>query len=156
MGLYKNRWTNKCAGHCLLLNDGRANLLTIKKDNGFTLVEILAALGIFSFAVLGLAIGTVTMIRTNQNSYLFTTASNLGQAKLEEFRAMSSAAASGLPCPSYGASGCSDTRLGSGVVFTRSWQVTANSPAPGVTKVDVKIDWTDYAPHTLAFTASVP
>jgi prepilin-type N-terminal cleavage/methylation domain-containing protein len=130
--------------------------MTVRRQDGFTLVEVLAALGIFSFAILGLAIGTVTMIRTNQNSHLFTSGMNLGQAKLEEFRSMTSAAFSTLACPSYISIGCSDSAVASGVTFARSWQITANSPAVGVTKVEVKIDWTDYTAHALVLSASVP
>jgi type II secretory pathway pseudopilin PulG len=127
-----------------------------QKEDGFTLVEILASLGIFSFAVLGLAIGTVTLIRTNQNSHLFTSGVNLAQAKLEEFRSMTSAAFSGLSCPSFTSTGCSDSAVASGVTFNRSWQITANSPAAGVNQIDVKIDWTDYTERSLTFSASVP
>jgi prepilin-type N-terminal cleavage/methylation domain-containing protein len=130
--------------------------MTIHKKDGFTLVEILAALGIFSFAVLGLAIGTVTLIRTNQNSHLLTSGVNLAQAKLEELRSMTSAAFSSLSCPSYTTTGCSDSAVASGVTFNRSWKITANSPAAGVSQIDVKIDWTDYVGHSLTFNASVP
>jgi prepilin-type N-terminal cleavage/methylation domain-containing protein len=127
-----------------------------QNQDGFTLVEILAALGIFSFAVLGLAIGTVTLIRTNQNSHLFTSGVNVAQAKLEESRSMTSPAFSNLSCPSYTTSGCSDTAVASGVTFNRSWKITANSPAAGVSQIDVKVDWTDYTDHSLTFNASVP
>jgi prepilin-type N-terminal cleavage/methylation domain-containing protein len=130
--------------------------MTIHKKDGFTLVEVLAALGIFSFAVLGLAIGTVTLIRTNQNSHLLTSGVNLAQAKLEELRSMTSAAFSSLSCPSYTTTGCSDSAVASGVTFNRSWKITANSPAAGVSQIDVKIDWTDYVGHSLTFNASVP
>ena len=71
-----------------------------KKHDGFTLVEILIAITIFCFAVLGLAIGTVSVIRTNQTSHLRASAVNLAQARLEELRAMTSTAFSGLTCPS--------------------------------------------------------
>jgi prepilin-type N-terminal cleavage/methylation domain-containing protein len=127
-----------------------------RKDDGFTLVEILIAITIFSFAVLGLAIGTVSVIRTNQTSHLRTSAINLAQARFEELRAMTATAFSSLACPSYTTSGCSDSSVASGKTFSRSWQITANSPVAGVNKIDVKIDWTDYTNQSLTFTASVP
>ena len=130
--------------------------MRISKHDGFTLIEILVAVTIFSFAVLGLAIGTVSLIQTNQNSHLNTSAINLAQAKFEELRAMTSAAFAGLSCPSYATTGCSDTPVASGKTFSRSWQFTANSPVTGVNKIDVKVDWTDYTSHSLTFTASVP
>ena len=128
--------------------------MTLKKDDGFTLVEILIALTIFSFAVLGLAIGTVSVIRTNQSSHLRTSAVNLAQARLEELRAMTSTAFSGLSCSS--STPCSDSPVASGVTFTRQWWITTNSPVSGVNKIDVSINWTDYTSQSMTFTASVP
>jgi prepilin-type N-terminal cleavage/methylation domain-containing protein len=125
-----------------------------RHQEGFTLIELLVALTIFSFAVLGLAIGTVSIAQTNNTSHLNAAATNSGQAKLEELGAMSSAAFSSLSCPTYISVGCSDAVTASGKSFARSWMITANSPVTGVTKVDVKIDWTDYLGHSLTFTGS--
>jgi prepilin-type N-terminal cleavage/methylation domain-containing protein len=125
-----------------------------KKHDGFTLVEILIAITIFCFAVLGLAIGTVSVIRTNQTSHLRASAVNLAQARLEELRAMTSAAFSGLLCPS--STPCSDSATASGVTFTRQWWITTNSPVAGVNRIDVSVNWSDYTSQTLTFTASVP
>ena len=58
-------------------------LKQLNNSAGFTLIEILVALTIFTFAVLGLAVGTVTITRTNNNSHLNAAAINLAQAKLE-------------------------------------------------------------------------
>jgi prepilin-type N-terminal cleavage/methylation domain-containing protein len=128
--------------------------MKILRNDGFTLLEILIAVTIFCFAVLGLAIGTLSVIRTNQTSHLRASAVNLAQARLEELRAMTSAAFSGLSCPS--STPCSDSAVASGVTFTRQWWITTNSPVTGVSRVDVSVNWTDYASQTLSFTASVP
>jgi prepilin-type N-terminal cleavage/methylation domain-containing protein len=130
--------------------------MKITNNQGFTLIEIMVAATIFTFAVLGLAIGTVSVTQTNQNSHLQTSAINLAQAKLEEFRAMTSAAFSGLSCPSLDTTGCNDTAIASGTTFSRAWRITANSPVTGVSQVDVTITWTDYASRSVTFTASVP
>jgi len=130
--------------------------MTKTNNNGFTLVEILVAASIFSVAVLGLAIGTVSVIRTNQNSHLHTSAINLAQTRLEELRAMTSGAFSALSCPVFETEGCWDSPVASGATFRRDWQVTADSPVTGVTRVDVRINWTDYAARSVTFTASVP
>jgi prepilin-type N-terminal cleavage/methylation domain-containing protein len=130
--------------------------MKITDNQGFTLIEILVAASIFSVAVLGLAVGTVSVVRNNQNSHLHTSAINLAQTRLEELRAMTSAAFSVLSCPAFETSGCWDSPVASGATFRRDWQVTANSPVTGVTRVDVRINWTDYAARSLTFTASVP
>ncbi|MGZ8441841.1 MAG: type IV pilus modification PilV family protein [Candidatus Binatia bacterium] len=127
----------------------------LKSSAGFTLVEILVALTIFTFAVLGLAVGTVTISRTNNNSHLNAAAINLAQAKLEELRAMKNTTFTALSCPNYSTSGCSDTQAASGFTYTRSWMITANSPAAGMNKIDVKIDWKDYTNQSLTFSSSV-
>jgi prepilin-type N-terminal cleavage/methylation domain-containing protein len=126
------------------------------KDQGFTLIELMVAVTIFSFAVLGMAIGTVSVIQTNQNTHLQASAINLGQAKLEEFRAMTSGSFAGVSCPSFATTGCSDSPAASGTTFNRSWQVTPNAPVAGVSQVDVRIAWTDYTSRTVTFTSSVP
>ena len=128
--------------------------MKILRNDGFTLLEILIAVTIFCFAVLGLAIGTLSVIRTNQTSHLRASAVNLAQARLEELRAMTSAAFSGLSCPS--STPCSDSAVASGVTFTRQWWITTNSPVAGVSRIDVSVNWTDYTSQTLSFTASVP
>ena len=130
--------------------------MKISNNGGFTLIEIMVAATIFSFAALGLAIGTVSVIQTNQYSHLHTSATNLAQAKLEELRAMTGTAFSGLSCPSFTTIGCNDGPVASGTTFSRSWQITANSPVTGVNQIDVRIDWRDYTNRSVTFTASVP
>ena len=126
------------------------------QQEGFTLIEVLVALTIFSFAVLGLAIGTVSIAQTNNTSHLNAGAINMAQAKFEDVRAMSTTAFSGLSCAAYTSTGCSDSVSASGKSFTRSWRITANTPASGVNQIEVKVDWTDYTAHSLTFVGSVP
>jgi prepilin-type N-terminal cleavage/methylation domain-containing protein len=120
---------------------------------GFTLVEILVAMAIFAVAVLGLAVGATSVMRANQTSYFNTVATNLAQDKLEELKA--TAVASLPSCPSYTSTGCSDTKTSLGLAFTRRWQIIAGSPVAGVSRLDVKIDWTDYTSHSLTISSAV-
>ena len=129
--------------------------MKIRANDGFTLVEVMVAVTIFVFAILGLAAGTVSVLRTNQTSGLQAGAVNLAQGKIEEFRAMSTTALAALSCPAYTSSGCSDAPSASGKTFSRSWQVTANSPVAGVNTIAVKVDWSDYASRSLTVSASV-
>lgn len=128
----------------------------LKNHDGFTLIEILVAITIFTVGVLGLAAGTISVTRTNQNSHLNASAINVAQAKFEELRAMTNTSFSTLSCPAFTSTGCSDSQTASGMTYTRSWQITANSPVAGVNKIDVKVDWRDYANQSLTFTAAVP
>jgi len=134
--------------------------MRIQNNQGFTLIEILVSLTIFSVAVLGLAIGTVTLTRTNADSQLRASAINVAQARLEELKAMNAATLTALvtPCTSVTStsSSCQDTFLASGITYGRRWWFAANSPVVGVNRIDVKVDWTDHGSRTLTFTAAVP
>jgi prepilin-type N-terminal cleavage/methylation domain-containing protein len=125
------------------------------KAAGFTLIEILVALSIFSVAVLGLAIGSVSVTRANQTSYLRTAAINLAQARLEEIKAMSAAGfAATFPTASCPCAG-TDVATSAGKNFNRSWTVTIGAPVTGVNRIDVAVSWTDYANQSVAVSSSV-
>lgn len=132
--------------------------MRIQNNQGFTLIEILVSLTIFSVAVLGLAIGTVTLTRTNADSQLRASAINVAQARLEELKAMNPATLTALvaTCTSVSSTGCNDNFSASGLTYARRWWFAANSPVVGVNRIDVKVDWTDHGSRTLTFTAAVP
>ncbi len=134
----------------------RTGTNSAESQGGFSLIELMVSITIFTFAVLGLAIGSVTVARTNQNSHLNGAAVNIAQNKLEELRSMTSTAFATLSCPSYTTPGCSDTATSYGATFSRNWMITADSPVTGVAKIDVQVGWNDFTSHSLNFTASVP
>ncbi len=103
-------------------------------------------MSIFSVSFLALAAAASSVMRANQTSYASTIATNLAQDKLEELMATTSAnIVSGGPV----------TNTIGGVTFTRIWTASANSPVPGVTQIDVKVDWTDHIAHSLTVTSAV-
>jgi type IV pilus assembly protein PilV len=134
-----------------------SDFMRIEQDKGFTLIEILMAITIFSIAVLGLAIGTVTLTRTNADSHWRAAAINVAQARLEELKSMNGATLSALvaACPTVTSTGCNDTYSASGINYTRRWWFTVNSPVSGVNRIDVKVDWADHGNRTLNFAGAV-
>jgi prepilin-type N-terminal cleavage/methylation domain-containing protein len=130
----------------------------LTKTEGFTLVETLVAMTILSFAVLGLAVGTVTLTRTNADSRLRATAINVAQARLEELKAMNAATLTTLAaaCTSMSSTGCNDTFSASGKNYDRRWWFTKDSPVVGVNRIDVRINWADHQDRSLTFGAAVP
>lgn len=118
--------------------------------DGFTLLEVLVAMAIFSVAILGLAIGATSIMKANQTSYFNTVAANLAQDKLEQLKATtvanitSCSSSCDSPAPKY-----------KNVTFTRTWTVTANSPTNGVNRLDVSVQWKDYTNHTLTASSAI-
>lgn len=108
---------------------------------GYTLIEILVALTLFSIAALGLSAGVGTAVRAGKLSADFTLATILAQDKLEELSAQFIPLDDGSDTPQPG--------------FTRIWSVTADTPEAGVTQIDVTVSWTDSITHTVALTTVI-
>jgi len=123
----------------------------IKVTAGFTLIEVLVAMSLFSIAVLGVAAGATTVMRANQTSHYHTIATNLAQDQLELLKSRTLANITSCnnacdnPVPTF-----------QNVAFTRTWVVTAGAPAPGVTQIVVTVTWRDYANQILTVSSSVP
>ncbi|MEW6296728.1 MAG: prepilin-type N-terminal cleavage/methylation domain-containing protein [Thermodesulfobacteriota bacterium] len=105
---------------------------------GYSLVEILVALTLFSLAALGLSAGVGTAIRAGQRSADFTLATILAQDKLEELFAQGTLVSDGSDAPQPR--------------FTRVWVVTPDAPEIGVAQIDVTVSWADSAEHTVTLT----
>lgn len=107
------------------------------RQKGFTLLEVLVALAIFSIGLLAINAMTVMVIKSNYKSRNLTTAVNLAQNKLDDLKISSYASIvagseSGLD---------EEENPGSGI-FDRSVTVTTNT-TPDYKVVEVKISWTD-------------
>lgn len=118
--------------------------------DGFTVIEIIVAMAIFAVAVLGLAVGSASVIRANQTSFFHTVATNLAQDKLEDLKGRSiinvGSCSSNCesPVPRY-----------QNVPFIRTWTVTANQPITGVSQITVTIQWTDYQSRSVTLSAAL-
>jgi type II secretion system protein I len=116
---------------------------SLKKLNGFTLIEVLIALIILSFSLLALAGLMVTTTRNNSFGSHITEAATFAQDKLEELRAMRW---ENIP---EGTS--SDQKSGStGINFTRNWNVTTNGSLKTIT---ITINWNDRIAHSIKLTS---
>lgn len=116
-------------------------------EKGFTLIEVLVSMAVLAIILLGLAASATSVMQANKTSYFNTIAANLAQDKLEELRAKT---------PADVTSGGPVIDTVSGATFTRTWTVAADSPVGGVKRIDVKVEWADYAPHSLNVSAVVP
>jgi prepilin-type N-terminal cleavage/methylation domain-containing protein len=102
--------------------------------NGFTLLEVLVALGLFAIAVGSLPALLITTVRANVHASRITEATDLAQDKLETIR--------NTPYAAVTSGTDTLTVTGSTKVYVRSWVVTAG-PTATTKKVAVTIGWTD-------------
>ncbi|MBM4258989.1 MAG: type II secretion system protein [Deltaproteobacteria bacterium] len=108
----------------------------MKRGNaGFTLIETLIAVAIFgivSMAITSLMLTNTRMISENAQS---SEAIGYAQELLENLRE--------VPVDTLAPGSTSSTRTSNrGTVYTVTWTVTPNSPAPGRTRVGVTVSWT--------------
>jgi prepilin-type N-terminal cleavage/methylation domain-containing protein len=116
----------------------------LKKSAGFTLIEILVALVIFSISVLAFAGLTVTATRTGSYGGRMTEAVTFAQDKFEELKTNSwDEIVSGV-----------DQKTGpTGINYTRNWKVLEKETRDLKT-VSLTIDWNDRVDHSISlFTA---
>jgi len=105
------------------------------KNAGFSLLEILVALTVFSIASVALISGVTTSIRANNTSEHLTQATILAQDKLEALLASAPTFAAGSDAPRAG--------------FTRTWTITSDTPQVGVAQINVSVSWADYTSQTI-------
>lgn len=118
--------------------------MTVGNTKGFTLIEVMMTLVIFSFVILGFSAATTGVIRLNEVSSNYTIAATLTQDMFETLKARSVA---GMAIDS----GTDASRPG----FTRSWAVTPSALNPGLIRVDVTVGWNDYEPRQITFSSII-
>ncbi len=127
------------------------------RRNGFTLVEVLAALALFGIVSAGLALNSVAAVRHNRVSHALSAATALAQDQIEQLRALDP----NTNPPALAAGTHSDaanpiTALGTpGGRFMRQWSVTRDSPITGTATVVVTVSWTDGTPRSVLLWAYV-
>jgi len=124
-----------------------AILKPIRSSGGFSLVEVLVAIGIFAFAMLGLAIGAVTITRANFTSQYHTVATNVAQDVLEQIRSLPFAAVNCVGICDFG------SQTFQNVNFARTW--TVNPATATFKQINVTVAWIDTAPRTLSVSAAM-
>jgi len=103
-----------------------------KTDNGFTLLEVLIAILILSVGLLGMASLTIGIINANRFSNDMTTATTLGQDKMEDIRRAGYANA------------VSETKATMSSPYSdykREVTVTDNTPATDMKTISIKVYW---------------
>ena len=109
------------------------------KPKGFTLLEVLVALIILSFALLALAGLMITTTKNNASGNYVTEAATFAQDKLEELRA--------VKVEDLIEGDTSDEKGGStGINYTRNWNVKTSGSLKTIT---INVDWNDRTAHSI-------
>ncbi len=117
----------------------------MKRDRGFSLIEVLASVTIFAAGAVGLAAATMSSIKVNLRSRQMTEAAALAQGKVEQLRSLDASTNpadlqeglhvdSGNPISS---SPSSRTR------YDRKWRVEADTPEDGMSLLTITVSWGD-------------
>jgi type IV pilus assembly protein PilV len=112
----------------------------LQKENGFTLLEVLFALVIFSIGLLAVNAMTTMVIKSNYKSKNLTTAVHLAQNKLDALKAGPYDDIDSAKLPDE-ISLDSQEEIGAGI-FTRKVTVSP-STAPDYQTVEVIVSWSD-------------
>lgn len=108
----------------------------VQQTKGFTLIEVLIAMVIFSVGFLGLSAITMTTIRGLSFSNKLTTATTLAQDKLEEIKMAGyrNALTTNYPAEAY-------NTIPDYPQFQRTVIINPDTPVPDVKTVIVMVSW---------------
>jgi type IV pilus assembly protein PilV len=109
-----------------------SSMRTLKKEEGFTLIEVLIALTIFAVGLLAVAAMQTTSIRVNSSAGKMTTRITFAQDQMEKFLNMPYTSdwldPAGNPPAGVDPSGNTHTLPANADGYVVSWSVTNNSP----------------------------
>lgn len=107
-----------------------------KREEGFTLVEVMIALVVLTVGLLGLAVLTGSIVGANALSRDRVAATTMAQGKMEELTNMSYSSLQNLA--PQGTFTDSDNPGGA---YSREWSVSMDDPIPGTSTFEVKVGW---------------
>jgi prepilin-type N-terminal cleavage/methylation domain-containing protein len=119
---------------------------------GFSLLEVMVSVSLFSIVAAGLAAMTVGTTRSNNTSKNVVAASALVHDKIEQLRSLDpdanpadfTAGTHNDPANPITATGTA------GGWFTRSWVVTRDTPATGLSTVVVTVSWSSHTTRSIS------
>jgi prepilin-type N-terminal cleavage/methylation domain-containing protein len=132
----------------------RARMNHPRSQTGFTLIEVMSAIGLFSIIAVGLSSSTIANMRLNSRGKTLAAAHALAQNKIEQIRLIQPAIftiPADLTAGTHNDAGNPMTALdGTSGSFTRSWTVSMVpqyyngsivGARVGVVKVTVTVSW---------------
>jgi len=126
---------------------------TQRRRGGISLIEVVIALAVLGFGMLGIAAAQISAYRVSDQSRDRTLAHGLAQQQIEAFQSMSAASietirTAGTTDPTNPID--PDPNDSHTMNFNRSWTITADTPEDGVYTILVTVTWTgSLGPQTL-------
>jgi type IV pilus assembly protein PilV len=121
-------------------------------NKGFTLIEVLITMAIFSIGVLAVASMQYWSVRNTASGNVMTQAANLARAKLEELKSvpdvmtLTNGAGPNNPIDADGKPGG---------IFTRTWAITNPLGGSGTRQIDVTVGWSRYGQNRSVVLTSI-
>ena len=118
------------------------------RNSGVSLIEVVIALAILGFGMLGMAAAQISAFRFSDSSRERTLAYGLAQQQIEIFQSMSTDSidaviAAGPTDPLNPID--PDVNDSAVMAFNRSWVISPNTPEVGIYTVQVNVNWTGNA-----------
>ncbi len=129
------------------MDESRARLQGVRtrgeRCGGFSLLEVMVALGILAIGVVGMTAGQILAMKISSTSRTHTMALNLVEQQMEIFEATTAADVLTLVGSPNDPNNpiMMDPGSGTAVPFTRRWDILANTPQNGVIQMTVMVDW---------------
>lgn len=105
------------------------------RKEGFSLIEVLIAMAIFSVGILGLAGLQIRAFRGNQAARLQTEAVHLAEAHLEELAALA------YDDPALAPGSYSRSGAGPAGRFNLQWTIRKDAPINGTKTIRLRVSW---------------
>lgn len=129
---------------------------SIRRQGGFSLIEMMIALGILAFGILATMAGQVAAMRFSSDSREHTIAMKLAEEQMEQFFVMSAADVKALTSdPGYATSPNDpsspidpDPGDGNAMAFNRNWAIEADTPETDVIRITIDVSWTNTEGNT--------
>lgn len=125
----------------------------IRREDGFTLNEILASIALISISILGFTLSTMVVIRANYISKNFTTATYLAQDKIEQLKSLATLTdvdnCIDPPEKDISATGSA------GGIYGRCWTIKGSPLGAGLRKITVVVSWRDYISRNVTLSSLV-
>ena len=124
-----------------------------RESAGFTLVEVVIALGVLAFGLLAVTAGHLLAMKVSTSSRAATLSMDLAEEQLENFKAMTATDVLALrAAPGYPQDPSNpidpDPNDATPMAFSRRWLIEPDSPEVGVMSITIEVDWVNAIGNT--------